>query len=308
MIEIPGSKYILAMSADAEPAAVVPQGETVVFDAADCFSDTLTGPDTLFSSVGWDKVDPAVGPVYVEGAEPGDVLKVEILGIELADHGVIATCPGFGAMPDTVEEKTKIVPIIDKDGGKFCVYDWEREDGTAWHMELPVRPMIGVIGVAPLGEPVSVGTPGDHGGNMDVTRIGAGTTLYLPVNVPGALFSTGDVHAMMGDGEVCVCGVETHAKISVRFTVLKGEPMPLPFLAAGDEFMVICSRETLDEAASDATRMMQQFVAERLGLKQTEAAMLLSEMGNLRICQIVDPLRTVRMELPMWLLEECPLP
>ena len=147
------------------------------------------------------------------------------------------------------------------------------------------------------------GTPKDHGGNMDTKKIAAGSTVYLPVNVPGANLALGDVHAAMADGEVCVSGLEIAAVVTVRISVLKGVPYPLPFLLTADQAIAIASRPTLDEAAREATRMMQHYLAAATPLDATDATMLLSLVGDLKISQIVDPLVTARMELPRSVLD-----
>jgi len=218
---------------------------------------------------------------------PGDVLKVEILSIELDDHGVMVDGPGEGVTGVAVtEETTKILPVAD---GMVKFND---------KLSFPICPMIGVIGTAPAGEGVDTGTPGPHGGNMDCTRIGAGATLYLPVNVEGALLAMGDLHALMGDGEVEVCGVEIAGAVTVRVTAVKNCALPTPFLVNEDTAMAIFSAETVDEACVGVTMAMHKFLTGELGMNEHEAGMLLSVTGNLRICQIVDPEKTCRMELP----------
>ncbi|MDL2313764.1 acetamidase/formamidase family protein, partial [Desulfovibrio sp. OttesenSCG-928-C14] len=296
---IRADKYVLALSGDAEPVARVGQGVAVRFETKDCFSNTLTSEDMPFTTVSWDCINPATGPVYVEGAEPGDILKVEILDIEVAERGVIASAPGFGEMGDNMDEVTRLVPVRD---GK-ALFDWPVQGGVL-RRELPIRPMIGVIGVAPAGDAVPTGTPDAHGGNMDCKRIVKGAVLYLPVFAPGALFALGDLHAVMGDGEVVVCGLEIPGLVTVSFTVLKGRKLPTPLLMEGGQLMALGSAKTLDEAAGLATRNMQSFLVEELGLDRSAAGMLLSVEGDLRICQVVDPLKTVRMEISLEILEQ----
>lgn len=300
-IRISSKTCVLAMSAENAPVARVPQGEPVIFETLDCFSNTLQDEATPFTSVSWDCINPATGPVWVEGAEAGDILRVDILDIELDDHGVVASAPGFGEMPDTVLERTRLVPLRD---GK-ALFQWKRADGSVIEEELPIDPMIGVIGTAPASGSVPTGTPDAHGGNMDCKRITQGATLYLPVNVPGALFAMGDMHAIMGDGEVVVCGLEISGRVTVKFSVIKDRNWPLPMLVQRGDFMTLASAKTLDEAARMATQNMQRFLVDELALEPTEAAHLLSIRGELRICQVVDPLKTARMELPVELLEKC---
>lgn len=187
-------------------------GDEVTVRTLDCFSNTITDESQLFSTVGWDKVNPATGPIAIHGARPGDTLKVEVLSIEVGEQATMTTHPDFGALPGTVEERTRIVPIRD---GKAQFSD---------DITIPIRPMFGVIGTAPASESVPTGEPRQHGGNMDTKEIVAGSTLYLPVEVDGANLSLGDVHAVMGDGEVAACGAEIEAEVKIRVTVLEGHP------------------------------------------------------------------------------------
>lgn len=269
------------------PAAYAKDGDTVIFETLDCFGGQLTNEDQKMGGLDWSNINPATGPLYVEGAKAGDVLKVEILTIELDDHGVMIHSEGERVTGREVTgEVAKILPI---------------ENGCARFndkLSFPLQPMIGVIGTAPAGEGIPTGTPGEHGGNMDCTRIGAGTTLYLPVNVDGALLAMGDMHAVMGDGEVGVCGVEIAGKITVRVSVIKDYALPTPFLLMDEMAMSICSAKTADEAADRATLAMHRFLVKELGMDGHDAGMLLSIAGNLRVCQVVDPEKTFRMELP----------
>jgi len=183
-------------------------------------------------------------------------------------------------------EITKVLPIHD---GQVCYQE---------KFAIPVRPMIGVIGTAPThGESISTGIPGSHGGNMDCKEIVEGVTLYLPVNVPGGLLAMGDVHAVMGDGEVATCGAEIAAEITVRVTVVKQLGISFPFLVNDTHIMTVCSAKTLDEAADGAALNMQELLIKYLEIKNEEAVILLSLTGDLRICQIVNPHKTCRMEV-----------
>lgn len=298
-IHISAATKVLAMSKDNAPVARVPQNTPVSFETMDCFSNSLRSEADLFSSVGWECINPATGPVFVEGAEPGDMLRVDILDIQVAEQGIVAAAPGFGEMPDSVSETTRVVTV--RDGKAY--FDWKTASGVI-HRELPIKPMIGVIGVAPAGEAVPTGCPDSHGGNMDCKRIARGAALYLPVNVPGALFAAGDLHALMADGEVVVCGVEIAGLVTVSFKVIKGKRWSLPALVEGGHFMTLASHESLDTAATQATRNMHRFLVSELGMDSTDAAMLLSVEGDLRICQVVDPKKTARMELPLAILRE----
>jgi amidase len=292
IVKIPKEKIILKFSPSNPPVLATKSGSTITFETCDCFSNLIRREDQLFSSVGWDKINPATGPLFVEGAEPGDILKVEILKISIADQGVMTAAPKFGVFGDLIkEEKTRVIRI---DNGKVQFNE---------KIQIPIRPMIGVIGTAPAKDEIPCGTPGEHGGNMDCKRIVEGATLYLPVNVQGALLAMGDLHAVMGDGEVLICGLEIPGEVTIRVSVVKDKKLPLPMLREGEHVMTIASAETLDMAAKQAAIQMHSFLTNELGMEFNEAGMLLSLQGDLRICQVVDPLMTVRMELPLSFLE-----
>ena len=288
MLTIHTDTKIHKMSENNPPVAKAKSGDTVCFETLDCFGGQLKSENDLLGGLDWNNVNPASGPLFVEGAMPGDVLKVEILKIELDDHGVMVDAPGEGVTGAAVSsESTKILPVKN---GKVKFNE---------KLSFPICPMIGVIGTAAKGEGIDTGTPGSHGGNMDCTRIGEGATLYLPVNTEGALLAMGDLHARMGDGEVEVCGVEIAGKVTVKLTVLKNCKLPTPFLVNSELAMAIHSAETVDEACVGATMAMHGFLTGELGMNEHEAGMLLSVTGNLCICQVVDPEKTVRMEIPL---------
>jgi len=286
MHTLDATKTVLTMSANNAPILTVDSGDVIRLETLDCFSNVILSETQLFSSVGWDQVNPATGPIAVRRASPGDTIRVDILNIAVANEGTMTTHPDFGALPGTIEERTRKISIID---GHVHFDD---------HYAFPIEPMIGVIGTAPKAAEIPTGTPADHGGNMDTKKITIGTTLYLPVEVPGALLSIGDVHAAMADGEVAVCGLEIPACVTVRVTLVSGRPLPLPFLVTPTEAITIASREGLMDAVQEATRMMRDFIAENSSLDKTEALMLLSLKGNASISQVVDPLVTARMEVP----------
>ncbi|MBP1574657.1 MAG: acetamidase/formamidase family protein [Oscillospiraceae bacterium] len=288
MLTIHTDTKIHKMSENNPPVAKAKSGDTVCFETLDCFGGQLKSENDLLGGLDWNNVNPASGPLFVEDATPGDVLKVEILKIELDDHGVMVDAPGEGVTGAAVSsESTKILPVKN---GKVKFNE---------KLSFPICPMIGVIGTAAKGEGIDTGTPGSHGGNMDCTRIGEGATLYLPVNTEGALLAMGDLHARMGDGEVEVCGVEIAGKVTVKLTVLKNCKLPTPFLVNSELAMAIHSAETVDEACVGATMAMHGFLTGELGMNEHEAGMLLSVTGNLCICQVVDPEKTVRMEIPL---------
>ena len=277
---------VFALGDSKENAVKVQQGEILEFHTRDCFNNQIDSEDYVMDVLDWDHINPATGPVYVEGAEKGDVLKVEILDIKLDDMGTMCCLPENGVLgADITENQVKKVPIKD---GKAIFNQFE----------LSLNPMIGVIGVAPENESVPCGTPGRHGGNMDNTKIAKGATLYLPVFHDGAYFGCGDVHACMGDGEIMVSGVEIGAAVSVRLTVLKGVSIDNPRLEDAENIYTIASSEDIEKAIYTATKDMCGILQKNLGYTLNEAGMLMSAAGNLQFCQVVDPERTVRMAIP----------
>lgn len=288
MHKIAANNAVYALSAAKKPVLEVEPGATVVFETMDCFSNQITDESQLFASVGWATINPATGPLAVQGARPGDTLVVEILDIETADQGVMVAVPDMGVFGKKLtHSETKVLPIR---GGK-AVFDDK--------LSLPLAPMIGVIGTAPPAETGAVpcGTPGPHGGNMDTRLIGKGARVYLPVFVEGALLSLGDLHAVMGDGEVVICGVEIAGQVTVRVDVAK-TPFAGPVVETQEHWHFIASAETLDEAAEAAAHAALDVLAKALPIPVNHVGMLLSVVGNLAISQIVDPLRTARISVP----------
>jgi amidase len=287
VISLTKDHRVFAFDGAAEPALRVPAGARVRLETADCFDDQVQGPGDALASVDWDRVNPATGPVFVEGAAPGDALAVSIERVDIGAQGVMAVAPGFGVLGEEFAEIAhRIVPI---EAGTAKVADG---------ITVPLRPMIGVIGVAPAGGPVATASPGPHGGNMDTRLIGAGTVLYLPVAHVGALFAAGDLHAAMGDGEICGTGVEVAGGVTVRLDVRRDLHIADPVLVTPDAYVTIASSETLDAAAEAATRQMVRLLTDRLGVSLELVTMLMSAGGDLQVSQIVDPLRTARFSLP----------
>ena len=283
---------VYKMSADNAPVARVESGTILTFVTRDCFNNQLQADDAVLDALDWDAINPATRPVYIEGAMPGDILKVSILEIQPASCGTMAAIPENGVLGSIVQNSVlKKLPV---------------QDGMiefSPNIRLPCTPMIGVIGVAPAAGAVPCGEPGSHGGNMDNTKIASGATLYLPVFHAGALLAMGDVHACMGDGEIMVTGVEIPAEITVRAEVLKGRSIRNPRLENAEACYTIASDEDLEKAIFAAVQDMTEVVMEQLGMSLEEAGMLLSAAGSLQFCQVVDPKRTVRMEIKKSLLK-----
>lgn len=283
-----------AFHPELQPVLRVQQGEEVVLETHDCFEGQLKTSNDLLDSLDWEHVNPATGPVYVEGAKPGDVLRVDLLKQEIGEKSIMVTLPGEGALGDKITEMETVV--LKLDGDQVVFKDKVR---------VPKKPMIGVIGVAPASGSVPNGTPGAHGGNMDCTLVTEGASLYFTVGVDGALFGAGDFHAAMGDGEVVICGAETPGEVRFKAQVVESlKGLPTPFLSNDEVVATIVSAPTLDEAASGATHAMADFLTKFVGLSVNDAGMLMSLAGELKFCQIVDPEKTVRFEFPLAVLEQ----
>jgi amidase len=287
MHRVSNDDVVYSMSKVHAPVLEISARDFVTFQTYDCFSGQICTESDRFERIGWDRINPATGPVRVREAEPGDVLAVHILDIRVADQGVMVTVPDMGILgKHFTSSTTRVIPI---------------EDGCAIFSEglkVPIDPMIGVIGTAPASADIPCGTPGDHGGNMDCKKIRKGATVYLPVFVPGAMLAMGDLHALMGDGEILICGVEINGEVDVQIDILKGKSYPLPMLEDAESWITIATAKTLDAAAAQATENMAIWLQRENGYSIEYAGMLMSALGDLRICQIVDPLMTVRFEFP----------
>jgi amidase len=280
-----------AFSRDLQPVLEIEPGEKVQMETHDCFCGQVQTEADAVEDLDWGRVNPATGPVYVRGALPGDILAVDIEDVRVADRGAMAAVPGEGALGDMITEtETRIFRM---EGNQAIFND---------NVRLPVKPMVGVIGVAPEGEPVPNGTPDAHGGNMDCTLIGAGCTVHLPVNTEGALLGMGDMHSVMGDGEIVVCGLEVAGEVVFSTRVLREAKLPTPFLDTTDLVATVYSALTADEAADGAIHGMAQFLTETVGMGVNEAGMIMSLAGELKFCQVVDPMKTVRFEFPKYVL------
>src|ERR671913_1291206 len=205
-----------------EPALEVDSGAIVEFTVRDASDEQIRADSTseAVAKLDFDHVNPVSGPVYVRGAQPGDVLAVEILEFKPRDWGWTALIPGFGLLADEFPEPWLRISRVEVEQGKVVFADG---------IELPYEPFPGTIGVAPAEPgPHSIVPPSRWGGNMDTKHLRIGTTLYLPVGVEGALFSVGDTHSAQGDGEVCGTAIETAMEVSLRLSVRRDFPIEAP--------------------------------------------------------------------------------
>ena len=269
-----------------------PAGLTRAGVAAEKIQPSL---QAIVSAVTGDKRGPGghilTGPIHVEGAEPGDTLEVRLLAIDLPlDYGYNG-CNGF--LPENCDRSvpTKIIPL-------------DRKTMTAEFLPgivIPLRPFFGSMGVAPAREAgrVSSNPPGMHAGNLDNRELVAGSTLYIPVFVPGALFAIGDGHAAQGDGEVDQTAIETSLRGRVQLTVRKNMPLKWPRAETASDYISMASDPDLKVATATAIQEMIDFVAATKGLTKHQAYQLVSIAGHVAITQLVDkPVMGVHVKLP----------
>ena len=269
--------YVYAFSKDNTPAAMAKPGDSLCFATLDCFSGRIQTPaDLITENYDYSKTNPATGPVFIEGAEPGDILRVRINDIRVGGQGVVTTLPAVGPLADRMETRTKVLVLKN---GKTVFND----------MELTLNPMIGVIGTAPDGDPVACGFPGDHGGNLDCKLITKGSCVLLPVRVPGALLQLGDLHALMGDGELCGTGLETPGEVDVTVDLIKNRPIPLPMLETAGHWHVFAADLDYTTALVKASRAMQDLLVAAYDWDRTDAYFYLSLEGDLGVNQGCQP-------------------
>ena len=286
----PADRVHFTWDVEHEPVLEIASGDTVVVETREVTDGQITPASTAdaIAAMDWTRVYPLAGPISVTGAEPGDTLAVEILDIHTRGWGYTAIIPGFGLLPDDFPEP--YLKIFDLTGGDVT---YLRED-----VAIPIEPFFGTMGVCPAGaseQPVM--PPGTFGGNMDTRQLTRGSTLYLPVQVDGALFSCGDAHAAQGDGEVCVTGIECPMYGALRFMLQKGRPIPAPQFrtagpltprADGGWFGTTGVGPDLYAAAQDAVRAMVAHLSETYSLSPEDAYVLSSLVVDLKIAEIVD--------------------
>jgi acetamidase/formamidase len=273
-----------------EPTLRVASGDEVTVRTREVSDGQITSESTadVLGSLDMSRLYPLVGPVYVEDAAPGDTLKVEILSIETRGWGWTAILPGLGLLPDDFRDP--YLRIFDLTGDTTPLGESAR---------IPVEPFFGTMGVCPAGaSALPVMPPGTFGGNMDTRQLVQGSTLYLPVQVEGALFSCGDAHGAQGDGEVCVTGIEAPMAGSFRLTVERGRSIPAPQWSApgpltprvdaGGFYATTGVGPDLFVASQDALRAMIDHLTVTRALSPEDAYVLASLCVDLKISEIVD--------------------
>lgn len=272
-------------SKDVKPTLHCDLGETVNFQTLDCFSNSLLEEGTVLGIDNPNNSNPITGPLYVNGVTDKDSLIIEVVDIELDSLGIAL-----------VSNDSEAFQIGNKKNAFKRINVEESIIYLDKEIELHAEPMIGTIGLAPKGDPIPSALPGNHGGNMDCRFVKKGSLICLPVFVDGAYISMGDVHALMGDGELGECGLEIGSNIKIR-TRKQKRVINIPYIIDQTTVMVIASDKDIYQAINLATKNMVDLVIDYLGFDVDVANHLVNLKGNIGICQICNRLKTVRMEI-----------
>jgi amidase len=271
-------QVVWSFGPDLQPVLEVEPGDVVTFETNDCFTGQIRSEADLVTDIDLERINSATGPVAVHGAEPGDSLVAEILDVRPIEWGVATLIPGFGQLIDDVQSPlTRLFEV--KDG---VITMNER-------VSFPAKPMVGVVGVATDGETLSNGLAGRHGGNLDDHFHGKGAKIYFPVRRPGGMFAVGDMHASMGDGEICFTGVEIAGEVDIRFDVLKGKQATWPVTELADRWLPHATAYAYDDALKLVSEEAARLLVDEHGFTVEDAFIFLSVACDANICQACRP-------------------
>jgi acetamidase/formamidase len=283
-------KYVYGVAA---PVARLAAGDVLETNTLDAFGDAIQKPGDTLALVKGD--NPLTGPFFIEGAEPGDAIAVDFMALEVnSPQGVGAFAPGFGALNSTNYTPMIQAPLPER----IWLYPMHPDDNTAtfqahdssFSVKIPLHPFLGCIGVAPSdGEARSSVVPAEFGGNMDASESSVGNTLYLPVNVPGALLYMGDGHAAMGDGEIAGTAIEVPLRVRLRVRVIKGQKIDWPRFENKEEIMAVGIYRPLDDSLRIAFTQLIAWIHQDYGLSELDAYELLSKVAAIHLAEMVDP-------------------
>ena len=271
----------------------------VTFETNDCFTGQIRSEEDLVTEIDLERINSATGPVAVDGAEPGDSLVAEILEVRPIEWGVATLIPGFGQLIEQVQSPvTRLFEVRD---GEVRMND---------RVSFPAKPMVGVVGVATDGETLSNGLAGRHGGNLDDHWHGRGAKIFFPVRQPGGLFAVGDMHASMGDGEICFTGVEIAGEVDVRFDLLKGKQATWPVTELADRWLPHATADAYDQALQLVSEEAARMLVEEHGFSPEDAFIFLSVACDAGVAQACKPApgfgSIARFSIPK--IPACPAP
>src|SRR4051812_16587646 len=292
-------EVVWAFGPDLRPALEVEPGDTVPFETNDCFTGQIRSEDDLVTEIDLSRINSATGPVAVRGAEPGDSLVAEILDVRPIEWGVATLIPGFGQLIDLVQ--APLTRLFQVEDGVIKMND---------RVSFPAKPMVGVVGVATDGETLSNGLAGRHGGNLDDHFHGKGATIYFPVRQPGGLIAVGDMHASMGDGEICFTGVEIAGEVDVRFELVKGKQATWPVTELHDRWVPHATADDYADALQLVSEEAAMLLVDEHGFTIEDAFIFLSvacDAGVAQACKPAEGFGTIaRFSIPK--IEACPGP
>jgi acetamidase/formamidase len=279
-------------------------GTRIVSWSEDCFDGAVkTAADLPSKAMPPGHDNPQTGPFHVEGAEPGDTIAIHLLELRPArDYAVSSFGPGFGAIVGTDrtamlgDDLPETTWRYDVDAARQVARTQSADGRHAW--EVPLAPFLGCLGVAPSsGEVRSTIVPGTFGGNMDCPEVRAGNTVFLGVNVPGAVLSFGDGHYAMGEGEIMGAAIEGAMHVDLYVELVKHEATPIPRIENADEVMFVGAGRPLEDAARVAFKAMVQWVRGASGMSELDAYQFVSQNARAPIIQLVDPEYTVLVKI-----------
>ena len=251
-------------------------GEIVEFHTIDCFGGQVKSEEQFITEIDFSLANPTAGPVYIEGAQNGDVLIVDIIDIEVAKTGISCIVPGMGPLKDQSTLRTKVFQI-------------ENDYSMFNDVKMKIEPMIGVIGVAPKDEDIPTGLTGSHGGNMDSRLIKKGSRVYLPVSTNGALLQIGDLHAVMGDGELCGTGLEVDGKVVVKVELIKNFELNYPVTQTNDKWYVNSTGKDYDDSLVKGVQEMTRLMTPVYNWDVEDISIYLSLQGSVEVNQGIRP-------------------
>lgn len=286
MIRLSSDSSITSFSASHPPVAEVSHGESFVCETHDCYAGQIYAESVTRPDIDMSDFNRATGPVAVADVQAGDWIRIEIESIVVKSPGVMALSPGLGLLGDTITRATtRLVPVL---GAKAWITDG---------IGVEITPMVGVLGVAPIGDPVPTGWPGAHGGNLDTRLLSAGSAFIVRAMHDGALVSVGDLHAAQGDGELGGTGIEVAGEVQLRIEHFDHFGK-LPLVRSATDVSVIASAVDLEEATRSAFAEGVELMRVWHNLNWEDAYRLASIVGRAEISQVVNPLVTARFAIP----------
>jgi amidase len=230
------------------------------------------------TEIDFERVNSATGPVAVRGAEPGDSLIAEILDVRPIEFGFACLIPGFGQLIEQVE--SPVTRMFRVENGWVELNE---------RVRFPAKPMVGVVGVATDGDTLTNGLAGRHGGNLDDHLHGAGARIYFPVRQPGGMFAVGDMHASMGDGEICFTGVEIAGEVDIRFDLVKGKQATWPVTELEHAWVPHATADDYDDALKLCSEEAAKLLVDEWGFSMEDAFIFLSVACDAGVAQACKP-------------------